>query len=230
MRRIQHAWPILVLLVISGCASVSRHMPDWLAPDAAIVRHESVHDAATVARMRAAPPGEPEVAVGAGFVSDQSDAATRGEVRIGNAFFNDDANATDHALELARELGADRVLLYREDAARAAGAQAGELAAAYYVQFRLLFGATFRDLTTRERDSLRAGGVQIGAVINDTPAALANLMPGDIILAVDGQQIADKQQFQRSLSSNQGDAVTMKVWRNGEAIDRIVTLGAAPQP
>lgn len=217
----------VMVLLLTGCASVSHHVPDWLTPDKPLQRHDSVRDEATVARMRAAPPREPELSAGHDFVADQSAAAARGEVRIGTGFFVDDGYAERHALAHGRMLGADHILLYRDAQARAAGALPNEdFAAAYYVQFRLLFGATFRDLTAHER-AARGGGVQVGKVIHSTPAALANLMAGDIILAVNGQTIADKQQFQRALNANQGETVTMKVWRNGEAIDRIVTLGAA---
>lgn len=230
MTTIRRPLLLLMLLFLAGCASVSRHVPDWMTPDAPLQRHDSARDEATVARMRATPPGEPEMVVGDDFVGDQSAAAARGQVRIGTGFFGDDGRAEAHALAHGRQLRADRILLYRDAQARAAGALPGEdLAAAYYVQFRLLFGATFRDLTRRER-ATHAGGVQIGKVINGTPAALANLIAGDIILAVDGQDIIDKQQFQRALTTHQGEKVTMKVWRNGEAIDRIVTLGAATEP
>lgn len=221
---------LMMLLLLAGCASVSRHVPDWMAPDTPLQRHDSARDGATVARMRAAPPHEPVMLAGGDFVGDQSAAAARGEVRIGTGFFGDDDDADRHALAHGRQLGADRILLYRGAQAQIAGALPGEnLAAAYYVQFRLLFGATFRDLTARER-AAHGGGVQVGKVIRGTPAALANLIGGDIILAVDGRMVADKQQFQHALTANQGGKVTMTVWRNGESIDRIVTLGAASEP
>jgi S1-C subfamily serine protease len=97
------------------------------------------------------------------------------------------------------------------------------------VRFKLLFGATFRNLTTTERESLQLdGGVQIGSVVGGTPASEANLMSGDYVVAVNGMPVADRRQFQEFLSNEAGKAVTLKVIRNRQRADRVVRLGAMP--
>lgn len=191
-------------LLIAACASVS-HVPPGGATSGEtqppITRYATERDAAEVAQMRAAPaPETAEIVVGTNAGADANRMAIDGFVRIGSGRYGGgEAFARGEVERQSRAVGADRVLLY----ASAAQGDAAWLAN-FYVRFRLAFGATFRDLRANERETLGSGGVQIGSVVNDTPASRANLMSGDFVTALNGRAIADKAAFQDALRANIG--------------------------
>lgn len=230
---------LMMMGLLDGCGSTAtRHeqavalpepeaqVPDNSRYEAAIERGPGYIDA-----LRAEPaPQRPMVIEGKSERGDQRALASKGFVRIGNARYeSDDEISVRDALDIGSQVGADQVWLYRDRPVDDRNAAAAPLLAAYYVRFKLLFGATFRNLTAKERESLQLeGGVQIGAVVGGTPASQANLMSGDYVIAVNGTPIVDRKQFQQTLSDAAGKQVTLKVIRNEQRADRIVRLGAMP--
>jgi len=214
-------------LLLASCASV-RHTPfgEETSGEAQqpVAQYTAEREAAEVEQMRAAPaPAAASIEVGSNPGADANRMASDGYVRIGSGrYAGDEADARSEVERQSRAVGADRVLLY-------APAAQGDATwfANYYVRFRLAFGATFRDLHRDEQETLRSGGVQIGSVVDGTPAARANLMSGDFVTAVNGRTIADKAGFQDALRANIGRNVTLTVVRNGETRKRIVRLGGA---
>lgn len=177
-----------------------------------------------VAQMRAADaPAAPRIDLAAG--GDDAALVAKGYVRIGHGHFpyalvdrarEDDARAT--ALRQGQEAAADVAII--------APAEDG-WDADYYVRFKLLFGATFRDLRAEEKATFNAaGGVVIGKVVGGTPASRANLIGGDTVLAVDGRPFANRAEFQDLLKAGAGKSVTLTLVRNGETLQRAVRLGA----
>jgi len=221
---------LLLVIACASCARVSVSLPalEEPAPPEPAVAYEAEpgRDAASVARLRAqAPPEVPMLTEGGDPLVDRNRLATRGLTRIGGLRFH--AASTDEARELAlagaRDVGADEVLLYapQEDGA--------PWLAACFVRFQLLFGATFRDLGSDEHERIGTrGGVAIGQVIAATPAARANLLPGDVVLAMEGEPVAGRAAFGALLRQHAGHDVTLVIFRNGESIDRVVRLGALP--
>jgi S1-C subfamily serine protease len=70
-------------------------------------------------------------------------------------------------------------------------------------------------------------GVLVVGVMPGGGGAAAELQRGDFILAVDGQEISDPQQLIQIVGNKQpGDQLDLTIWRNGEKIERKVTLGA----
>lgn len=218
------------LALLAGCASVS-HVPpgapgepgqpgETMPPASPYVAER---DAETIAAMRAAPPATPVLETGRNAAGDPKRLAAQGFVRIGTARYGGaEADARGEAERQASAVGAERVLLY----APAADA-APDWNAAFYVRFKLPFGATFRDLTAAERATLGgSGGVEIGAVVGGTPASRANLLAGDFVVAVNGGAVAGKAAFQDALRANAGRSVTLTLVRNGETLQRAVRLGA----
>lgn len=234
------AVPLFIVLgLIGGCASVGSRIEQPVAvPEPVPQVTEDTHYQASIERgpayidaLRAEPaPQRPLAVEGKNERGDQRELAAKGFVRIGNGRYEtDDAQSLRDALDLGSRVGADQVWLYHEHANEGAEPTATRLLAAYYVRFKLLFGATFRNLTTTERESLQLdGGVQIGSVVGGTPASQANLMSGDYVVAVNGMPVADRRQFQEFLSNEAGKAVTLKVIRNRQRADRVVRLGAMP--
>ena len=94
-------------------------------------------------------------------------------------------------------------------------------------------GVHIQDVTpglAKEFGLNQGGGVLIGDVSPDTPAAKAGLKKGDVVLAVDGEPIQAANQLQVRISQMApGTSVKMKIWRDGRAQDVTVNLGELPE-
>ncbi|MEP7043661.1 MAG: PDZ domain-containing protein [Dokdonella sp.] len=220
-----------LLAFLAACAHVARspHEPAPAVPATgpAYVADPG-RDASTIAEMRAAPaPAIAELVAGKSQAADQSRLVAQGFVRIGTAHYRGgEAAAQGEALDQGKRVGAERILLYAAASAGAAPPAADEWIAAYFVRFKLPFGATFRDLKPDERAALgSAGGVEIGSVVGGTPASRANLIAGDYVTELDGKPVADRADFQERLKRSAGRTVTLTVVRNGESLQRAVRLG-----
>jgi C-terminal processing protease CtpA/Prc len=228
-RRLAALITMLALLLLAGCASAPRSTSEstqTIAVPKLEASYETApgRDAATVAQMRAAPPPAQPV-LDAADAADETQLVAQGYVRIGTGRYPmDEATAREAVLRQGQQVGAERVRLH---VTRTSESQAW--IADFYVRFKLPFGATFRDLSAKERELLgRDGGVEIGSVINGTPASRANLIAGDYVLEIDGQVIVNRAAFQNLLKRSAGRAVTLTIVRNGETLKRMVRLGAMP--
>jgi S1-C subfamily serine protease len=68
---------------------------------------------------------------------------------------------------------------------------------------------------TRSADQLQ----QVVSVARNSPAALAGVASGDILLAIDGQAVTSREIFNRlSASKDWGDAAELKIRRGTEEI------------
>jgi S1-C subfamily serine protease len=73
------------------------------------------------------------------------------------------------------------------------------------------------------RELGRTGCVEVGEVVDDAPAALAGVRPGDLIVAVDGRQVETMGELQRLLVSERiGASVTFTVARHERVLDIVV--------
>lgn len=219
-------------LVLAGCATGSRSIFEPAPSPKETGHYEAIEGRGpeVVAELRAAPaPAEPQIIDGTNVAADQKKLSAQGFMQIGTAHFPaGDAGARDDALRQGRAVGADQILVYAPSSAATDPAQPGEATYAYYVRFKLPFGATFRDLNAKEKQSMGRAGVRIGSVVNGTPASKANLLPGDVVVSLDGKSIASRGEFQSMLRANAGRSVTLEIVRNGETIDRMVRLGLVP--
>ncbi|MDR3386258.1 MAG: PDZ domain-containing protein, partial [Rudaea sp.] len=223
---------VAVLAALAGCAHVA-YSPRGTPPPASAParpapgRYEvrSGGDAQTVAELRAAPPpAQTELADSQSPGGDEHVLAAKGFVHVGDGYHAGvDAEARSWLLQKAREVGADKSLVYVLPAT--ADTPEPSLHAAYYVRFKLPFGASFRDLTADEHDNLGATGVQIGAVIGGSPAADANLRVGDFVLKFNGETIRDRAGFQQLLRTHMGKRVTLTISRDGTLSQRLLRLG-----
>ena len=69
-------------------------------------------------------------------------------------------------------------------------------------------------------------GAMVLEVEEDSPAEKAGLKPGDIILALDGQELDEEHPLPRLIRSRRpGDEVELKVWRKGEELTVRLKLG-----
>lgn len=73
------------------------------------------------------------------------------------------------------------------------------------------------------------GGVVVGAVPDNTPAASAGIEAGDVIQAINGKPVNDAQQFVAAISSHKpGDKITLRIWQRG--VQRSMEVSLAEQP
>lgn len=230
---------LMTLGLLGGCGSVATRIDQPVdLPEPTPQVTEDSHYEASIERgpeyidaLRAAPPPEqPIVVEGKNERGDQRELASKGFVRIGNGrYAADDDESVRDAVELGKTIGADQIWLYRHHPVDDRQDSSEQFLAAYYVRFKLLFGATFRNLTAKERETLELeGGVQIGSVVGGTPASQANLLAGDYVIAVNGTPIVDRGQFQELLKREAGKPVTLRIIRNQQQSDRMVRLGAMP--
>ena len=70
------------------------------------------------------------------------------------------------------------------------------------------------------------GGVQILEVVADGPAANAGIVSGDLVIRVDGKDVADRRDLSRAFDGHApGDTVGVTILREGEPKDVKVVLG-----
>jgi len=73
-------------------------------------------------------------------------------------------------------------------------------------------------------------GVLINTLIDDSPAARADLMPGDVVTAVDGKEVDTPEAFVKIIRSHKpGDQVQLTYYRMGKRRTATVTLGSRPE-
>jgi hypothetical protein len=221
---------LLLVLALPGCATLSQMTTapaEKPLPPEETGGYETVagREPALVADLRAAPPpAEPEIVDGRNIGAEERRLRSQSYMRIGTSHFPpNDVDMREKAQRQGQRVGADRVIFYPS------GADSSGTTVAYYVRFRLPFGATFRDLRPAEMSKLGTdGGVAIGTIVGDSPASRANLLTGDIVLKCDGQSIIDRADFQDRLRDKAGHPVTLTLVRNGETLQRVVRLGMIP--
>ncbi len=78
-------------------------------------------------------------------------------------------------------------------------------------------------------NSSETNGALVGEITPNSPAAHSDLKQGDIIVAVNGQPVADANQLRSKIGMMDPNAtVTLKVLRNGKLQEVAVTLGEFP--
>ncbi|WP_297090413.1 site-2 protease family protein [Thermococcus sp.] len=76
---------------------------------------------------------------------------------------------------------------------------------------------------------LQPAGILVSGVLEDSPA-FGVLQQGDVIIAMDGEQITDMESFINFMNTTKpGQLVTLTVLRNGEEINLQLKLGAHPE-
>jgi serine protease Do len=76
----------------------------------------------------------------------------------------------------------------------------------------------------------QGGGVLIGDVSANTPAAKAGLQKGDIVTALNGQPVEAANQLQVQISQMPpGSSAKLSIWRDGKSRDVTVNLGELPE-
>jgi serine protease Do len=97
--------------------------------------------------------------------------------------------------------------------------------AAYFVKRKWAFGVRARDLNDAERQELQTNkGAFILVVVDNTPAYAADLLRGDIILAVNGNLVLNQESLTNLLRERSGQKVTISLYRRGQRLEKTVQL------
>ncbi len=68
-------------------------------------------------------------------------------------------------------------------------------------------------------------GVMVSKVVDDSPASRAGVQVGDVVSAVDGEAVSSGRSLARAIDGREdGDAVTLEVWRDGSVETLTATL------
>lgn len=97
--------------------------------------------------------------------------------------------------------------------------------AIYLAKIKPRLGTYFKNLDDQERQTIGSNsGVVVTIVVNQSPAFNANILPGDIILKLNGQPVGDSATFSSALERFGGEQVIFTIWRKGEFVQKTVTL------
>ncbi|HMI82806.1 MAG TPA: PDZ domain-containing protein [Polyangiaceae bacterium] len=95
--------------------------------------------------------------------------------------------------------------------------------AIYFVKQRFTLGAFVRDLNDGERQELQTNqGVVVLTIVDDTPAFRADILPGDVIAAIDGVTVPNQAGFGKMTSERKGKLVTITLVRRGDRVEKTV--------
>jgi len=93
-------------------------------------------------------------------------------------------------------------------------------------------GMAGQNLTPALAESLDVGfheGVLVSGVFDEGPAAQAGLKPGDLIIRIDRQPIANSPQLLKTVAARPpGSPVTLTLYRDGKEQDKVVIVGERP--
>lgn len=97
--------------------------------------------------------------------------------------------------------------------------------AVYFVKRRWGFGATWRDLSNEERQELQSNkGVAVRVIVDGSPAYLADVLTGDILLSVNGLPIEGIPSASSLLAKHAGQKVVLSIYRRGQRIEKEVAM------
>ncbi len=99
--------------------------------------------------------------------------------------------------------------------------------AIFFRKYHYLIGARWHPLNDDQRRELqRNAGLVVDTVIDGTPAFVANVLPGDILLTMDGDAIISTEWLNTRSVEKAGQVVKFLVLRNG--VEKIIELRINP--
>jgi hypothetical protein len=103
--------------------------------------------------------------------------------------------------------------------------QRSAYAAGYFVKKHYIFGALYRDLNDGERQQLQTNrGEYVGFIIDNSPAYNSDILPGDVIVAINGQTPNGVAGLTELITANRGRAIEVTIVRAGRKLSKNVSL------
>lgn len=98
--------------------------------------------------------------------------------------------------------------------------------AIYFVKGRFRVGAFVRNLNDLERQLLQTNqGVVVVTIVDDSPAYKADVLPGDMIVAMDGERVSNQEGFTRMATARKGRSINLSLIRQGHPIEKSLQVG-----
>lgn len=102
--------------------------------------------------------------------------------------------------------------------------------ASYWVKTRSRLGLGFADLSPIKKSEFSTNrGVEVTAVVKGSPAFAADMLLGDVIRSINGQEINDVPHFKELLTNLKSDTVSLLVWRKTEKLKKEFKLNPLPE-
>jgi hypothetical protein len=97
--------------------------------------------------------------------------------------------------------------------------------AVYFVKVHARFGAFYNSTDSATRTRLQTNaGVVIMTIVDGSPAAIADVLPGDIVLTVNGQRVDGVEQMNADIKAHYGQSVVLGIDRDGTRLEKTVAL------
>lgn len=94
-----------------------------------------------------------------------------------------------------------------------------------FVKRRYSLGANYRDLTDEERRQLQSNrGAYVISVIDDSPAYESDILPGDVIVALNGNAANGQDGLSDLVKASEGRDVELIIIRQGVRLTKTVFL------
>ena len=85
------------------------------------------------------------------------------------------------------------------------------------------YGVSLADLTPKQRSEIeRNTGAVIDVVVEDTPSFSANVISGDVLIAVDGEDVKNAEHAFQLMRKNATTSSTLRIIRNKQEKDIFV--------
>jgi serine protease Do len=211
---------VVIALIMAGCAGVNNYEKFY----------KPYGDPAKLQDAELLKPGqEPQLVRATNFDSDMKDLRSKQYIAVGVSSFNGRYEDERMIKAQAARVGATIVLVHAASTKghAAAAQQRYDQVAVFFVKStqKLKFGVAVMDLTTEQRASLdRNTGAVVDIVMENSPAFNANVLPGDILIEVNGVSVLNaKQAVELMLGADpsQGTA-SFKVLRN--RVEKVITI------
>jgi len=101
-----------------------------------------------------------------------------------------------------------------------------DYSATYWVKLKALtFGVYGEDLSVEQRKLIGSNkGAVLIVIVNDSPAFMADFLPGDILIRLNGTEITNFASLLARVTENKGRHVVIDLIRDGEPLSKEVTL------
>jgi len=97
--------------------------------------------------------------------------------------------------------------------------------AVFFVKQHFSIGLFYRDLNDTERQELQSNkGAVVRLVVDGSPAFDADILSGDVVIAVDGVSVSSSNAFGELLRDRRGRLISLSIIRRGQRLEKSVRL------
>lgn len=101
-----------------------------------------------------------------------------------------------------------------------------DFGASYWVKLKpMSLGVYVEELTPETRRAIGSNkGAFVTTVVNDSPAFMADIFPGDIVRRFNGEEVINQQDLINRISTSAGTTIELVLLRDGDEITKMVAL------